>query len=141
MSASFDYYQQTYYGEILTAEDFPRYIKRADSYLDYITAGKVSDYLGDDTTGLDAAILDKVRMAECAIADQYLVIEESKKTVAAESASGGAIASETVGSHSVSYRSGFETAQAAESEVYNIANRYLAWTGLLFRGIPCTRHT
>ena len=123
MSASFDYYQQTYYGEILTAEDFPRYIKRADSYLDYITAGKVSDYLGDDTTGLDAAILDKVRMA------------------AAESASGGAIASETVGSHSVSYRSGFETAQAAESELYNIANRYLAWTGLLYRGIPCTRHT
>ena len=142
MSASFNYYQNTYGGEILTAETFPAYVKRADTYLEYITAGKVTEYLGNDTTGLDTTTLDKVYMAECAVADQYVVIEESKKNVLNEINENGAVlASETVGAHSQSFRSGYETAAEAESTLYTLAQRYLAWTGLLFRGVLCTRHT
>lgn len=131
MSASYEFYQGTYHGEILTAQDFPTYITRADSYLDYITMGRIDNNLSE-------AVMLKVKMAECAIADQCFKIETNNIRSAS---SAGEIASESVGSHSRSYRSGYELSKEAEAEIYGLARRYLAFTGLLFRGIPCTRHT
>ena len=46
----------------------------------------------------------------------------------------GAVASETVGAYSVSYRSDSEVAALYKGEVSEICARYLAPTGLLYRG-------
>ena len=142
MSATYNFYQNTYHGDILTSENFPKYVTRADSYLEALTMDKVSPYLADDVTGLDEDILKKVYLAECALAEQYLTIEESKKSVmVGYSENGGFLASESVGPHSRSFRSGYDVSKEAESGLYSIAGQYLAWTGLMYRGIPCTRHT
>ena len=132
MSASYEYYVATYHGEILTSQDFPKFVTRADSYLDYITQGRYTD------SSLTTDVQNKVKMAECAIADQCYKIENANIRTAS---SQGEIASESVGSHSRSYRSGYDTSKEAEAEIFNIARRYLGFTGLLFRGMLCTRHT
>lgn len=142
MSASYEFYQNTYCGDILSEEDFPRYVVKADNYLEYLTRDKVTPYLADDVSELDESLVKKVYMAECALAEQYKTIEESKKSVLTEYAeNGGFLASETVGAHSQTFRSGADVAKEAESGLYSIAAQYLAWTGLMYRGIPCTRHT
>lgn len=142
MSASYEFYQNTYCGDILSAEDFPRYVVKADNYLGRITRDMVAPYLADDVSELDEDIVKKVYMAECELAEQYQTIQESKKSVlTAYSETGGFLASETVGAHSQSFRSGYDVAKEAESGLYSIAAQYLAWTGLMYRGIPCTRHT
>ena len=142
MSASFNYDQTVYHGNILTEQDFPVYITRADSYLEALTMDRVTPYLAADVSGLDESILKKVYFAECALAEQYQTIEESKKSVmVGYSENGGFLASETVGAHSRSFKSGYEVSKEAESGLYSVAAQYLAWTGLMYRGIPCTRHT
>ena len=125
--ADFSYYEGTYYGDtITTEEDFTKYATRASRYIDRITGGKAESYASlhpDDKC---------LKNACCAAADQYLMIAKAKASVASED---GEIASESVGSHSVSYRSGVETAAALEVELRDIVSSYLAETGLLYRGI------
>ena len=56
----------------------------------------------------------------------------------------GIIASESVGSHSRSFRNGVDGAQAVEAErkeLANIARQYLMPTGLLYRGGLSCVHT
>ena len=143
MSASFEFYKSVYMGEIDSEVDFLRYRKRAVDYLSYLTAGKADPYLAcEPAEDLDEDILKKVNLAVCAVADQSVAVDASKKSVMSGYAvNGGFLASETVGSHSRTFRSGFEVSKEAESALQSAATSYLAWTGLLYRGIPCTRHT
>lgn len=132
MSATFDFYRNIYYGEVLTEQNFPAFITRANMYLDYITMGKVNK------ENLPESIVSKVNMAECAIAEKCFQIDETSKAAVEN---GGEISSESVGSYSRTFRSGYEVSKEAEAEIYSIARKYLAFTGLLFRGVLCTRHT
>ena len=125
--ASYDDYVNVYYGDaIQTEDDFIRYASRASDYLDRITMNRVSGYV--EANPDDSA----VKKAVCALADQYMMISYARASV---TTSDGAIASESVGSHSVSYRSGIETGAALEAELKKIAEGYLLMTGLLYRGI------
>ena len=72
MIADFEYYRDTYLGTLLTAEDFPKYALRADSFLDLLTTGR---YAKDC---LPAGAVEAVRMAECAIADLCLNLEQAE---------------------------------------------------------------
>ena len=80
------------------------------------------------------------------MAEQYFDIDAVRKAAAAKVTSDGIIASESVGSHSRSFRNGTEGVQAvtaAEAELGNIARRYLMPTGLLYRGVrgcDCCTH-
>lgn len=121
--ADYDFYLETYYGNVLSDEDFDRCAARASDYIDYITMGKAKTYADPD---------DAVKKCCCALAEQYQGITAAKASIAA-----GELASETVGSHSVSYRSGAEVSAALKSELWDIALGYLLNTGLLYRGVPC----
>lgn len=137
--ADYEYYTTTYLGTAISEQDFPRLALRASTYLDYYTAGKAAQN----------ATLDAVKMACCAVAEQYHAIDTAqalaqKSLSEALSQEGGELQSQTVGSWSKTYRSGGESAaQAAASAtsakagLASAASMYLAGTGLLYRGRGC----
>lgn len=110
--ADFDYYKNSFLGSAIDESEFPRLALRASQFLDYYTRNKAKDYIKDDA----------VKNACCAVAEAYQIAERS------EGKSG--IASESVGSYSVSYT----TDQNAKAALSNVAMQYLAFTGLLYRG-------
>lgn len=116
MYADFEYYKNSFHGTEITEEGFPHYAERASEYIEYITRGKATE-------------IDAVKKATCAIADHYYIASKANDTTM-----NGAKASETVGSWSVSYRDTTQLSASIESGAYAIATRYLAHTGLLYRG-------
>lgn len=136
--ADYEYYTTTYLGSAIKEEDFPRLAMRASSFLDYYTQGRAAQN----------ADMDALKMACCAIADQYQYIDTAQalaqKSLTASLESDGELQSQTVGSWSKTYRSGGDSAQQALSSVQtakaslsSIAQQYLAGTGLLYRGRGC----
>ena len=138
--ADYEYYTTTYLGTAIKEDDFPRLSLRASSFLDYYTLGKAAKH----------PELDALKMACCALAEQYQTIETAKtlaqKALSAslESSEFGELQSQTVGSWSKSYRSGGDSAQQALSSVQTaqaalgaLAQQYLSGTGLLYRGRGC----
>lgn len=133
--ADYGYYLNIYLGSVIAEDDFPGMAARSSRYIDYITQGRAAP------SGLDA-----VKLCCCALAEQYQIIESAKK-LAVQSlecgiGDGAEVQSETVGSWSRSYRAGGSSAAAAleaaekagDSALYQTAQRYLAHTGLLYRG-------
>lgn len=136
--ADYQYYKNTYLGTAIQETDFPRLTLRASSFLDYYTQGRAAK--NPD--------LEALKMACCAIAEQYQYIDTAKalaqKSLSASLESGGELQSQTVGSWSKTYRSGGDSAQQALSSVQSaqaalteIAQQYLGTTGLLYRGRGC----
>lgn len=121
--ADYNFYVTEFHGDVIPDEAFDKYAQRASDYLDYITMGKAKSY--DDTT-------DALAKACCAVAEQ-IDLADSVGVAA------GMVASETVGSHSVSYRSGAEMKASLDASMLNAAQMYLLSTGLLYRGVPCIR--
>ena len=141
--ADYEYYTTTYLGTAIQEDAFPRLALRASSFLDYYTQGRAAKN----------AELDALKLCCCALAEQYQVIETAQAlaqkalTASLESGDSGELQSQTVGSWSKSYRSGGESAQqaaeaaqAAEAMLASIVQRYLAGTGLLYRGRCCYGH-
>lgn len=137
--ADFEYYSTVYLGAAIQEADFPRLALRASSYLDYYTQGRAAQ----------SADLDALKMACCAIAEQYQYIDAAKtlaqKSLTVSMESGGELQSQTVGSWSKTYRSGgdsaqqaLSSAQAAQASLAAIAQQYLGITGLLYRGRGCS---
>lgn len=137
--ADFDYYMTKYMGTAIEPEIFYSFALRASSFLDYYTQGRAAEN----------ADLSAVKMACCALAEQYQIIDKAmvlaNKSLAAGAASdSGEVQSETVGSWSKSYRSGGDSAGAAAAVAANaqaslaaVARQYLSGTGLLYRGRRC----
>lgn len=121
MISDFDFYQTEYYGKLLSAEEFPEYATRADAWLSELTFDRYS------SPDLSESQLQAVKKAECAVADLWYQLQT-------EQASNPAISKETVGSHSVTYRTGTEAASSWAARIYDTAARYLMTTGLLYRG-------
>ena len=119
--ADYAFYVEQYKGARISVQEFPVLSERASEYIDYITKGKATD-------------TDAVKRACCAMAES-LQMAEKVYTTAAQGT--GEIASESVGSYSVTYRSGADVARESEAELHRIALRYLAHTGLLYRGRGC----
>ena len=129
--ADYIFYTTEYLGTTLTEEEFPQLAARASDFIDYYTGGKAAGALTEKQA-------TAVKKACCAIAESYRVILMARASAGSES---GELASESVGSYSRSYRSGTETAAFAEQGLANICGRYLAFTGLLYRGGVCCVHS
>lgn len=137
--ADYGFYVASYLGTAINSGDFSRLALRASAFLDYYTQGRAAKNAGSEA----------LKMACCALAEQYQTIEQAQtlanKSLAAGAASdNGEVQSETVGSWSRSYRSGGESASAAanaasaaQSSLAAVARQYLAGTGLLYRGGRC----
>lgn len=131
MYADFSFYQSHYYNSITTEADFNRLATRASDYIDYLTAGKAAGYTAETAP---AAGLDALKKCCCELADQFQVIENANDYARSGD---GKIASETVGSHSRSFRSGADIVTEQQEQLRRIARQYLSRTGLLYGGIPC----
>ena len=127
MIADYEFYTDTYLGTLLTAETFPKYALRADSFLDLLTTGR---YAKDC---LPAGAVEAVKMAECAIADLCLNLEQAEL----QSDAAWKVQGEKVGNHTVTYRNNAEIAKQTEAQIYQIARMYLGRHGLLNRSLPC----
>ena len=136
--ADYEYYTTTYLGTAIKEDDFPRLALRASSFLDYYTQGRAAKN----------SDLDALKMACCAVAEQYQYIDTAQalaqKSLTSSLESDGELQSQTVGSWSKTYRSGGDSAQQALSSVQSaqaalgaLAQQYLAGTGLLYRGRGC----
>ena len=136
--ADYGYYTTTYLGTAIQEADFPRLCMRASTYLDYYTQGRAARN----------SELDALKMACCALAEQYQSIEAAQalaqKSLSVSMESGGELQSQSVGSWSKTYRSGGDSAQqaltsaqAAQASLAAIARQYLGGTGLLYRGGRC----
>ena len=125
MIADYNFYRETYFGDLLTAENFPKYASRADSFLDELTTGKY------ECDRLSQKAVEAVKMAECAIAELCLNLEQAEL----QSDAAWKVEGEKVGNHSVTYRNNAEIAEQTEKQIHNVATRYLARWGLLYRGI------
>lgn len=112
MYADYAFYVETYLGSAIPEADFPRLALRASQFLDYFTMNRAKGYAANNA----------VKNACCAVAEAYQNVEK------VETKSG--IASESVGSYSVSYA----TDAAVKSALANAARPYLAFTGLMYRG-------
>lgn len=136
--ANYEYYTSTYLGTAIKEDDFPRLSMRASSFLDYYTQGRAAQN----------ADLDALKMACCAIAEQYQYVDTAQslaqKSLTTSLETDGELQSQTVGSWSKTYRSGGETAQQAATAAQTAqvslaaaARQYLDGTGLLYRGRGC----
>ena len=121
MIATYDFYQTEYFGKLLTSEEFPEYATRADAWLSELTFDR---YASPD---LSESQIQAVKMSECAVAEICYELQ-------AEPVSDPSISKETVGSHSVTYRTEAEAASGLVARIYDAAARYLMTTGLLYRG-------
>ena len=130
MIADYEFYRETYFGDLLTAENFAKYASRADAFLDELTTGR---YKNDR---LRAETLEAVRMAECAIADLCLNLEQASL----QSDAAWKVQSEKVGNHTVSFRNNAEITEQTEKQIRKTAERYLGRWGLLYRGMPLCTH-
>lgn len=66
--ADYEFYKTEYFGVAISEADFTRLARRASSYIDYITMGRATGYSADDA----------VKMACCAIAEEYQLPEMAK---------------------------------------------------------------
>ena len=138
--ADYAYYTGSFLGNAIAQADFPRLSLRASEVIDYFTRDKAKQ-------ATDTDVVDALAKCCCALAEQEYADELARRvsTIAAEQAvsgGGGEVKSETVGGYSVSYTtaadyagkaSGSSAAQLAP-EYLAILRRYLANTGLLYRG-------
>ena len=130
MIADYEFYRENYYGSQLSEENFPKYASRADAHLDELTMGK---YARECRIPGE---LQAVKMAECAIAELCLNLEQAEL----QSDAAWKVQGEKVGNHTVTYRNNAEIAEQTEDRIIKIARQYLGRYGLLYRGIPICTH-
>lgn len=109
--ASYDYYVKTYGGGSVTAPDWPAASRDASAFLDALTYGRLK--------GHPERVSDDVKMAVCAAA------EASARYTAAAASHAAGVASESVGSQSVSYLNGEEAGKAKQQEMLAAAGLFL----------------
>ena len=125
----FAFYENTYHGNVVPADDFERIADRASNFLDVITFDRLADGLPSDERAAT-----KVQKAVCAVAEKLYELELAEKQANAAALSGaspgtsggatsGVIASRSAGSESISYASLSDTASGAKnwSAVYQAA--------------------
>lgn len=110
--ADFQYYKDTFLGNAIEDVDFPRLSLRASEYIDAHTGGVIPRL---------SAIPEEVQKATCAVAEKIQTYESEAE-----------VASESVGSYSVTYKTSDAT---YEQELGKVLRLYLGNTGLLYRGL------
>lgn len=124
--ADYAFYTETFYGDMIPEAEYNKCAARASDYIDRLTLDRAASYVEAHPEEV------KVKLACCAAAEQYYMIGIARANVASEE---GEIASESVGSHSRTFRSGLETSASLEMDLRKVVGSYLAPTGLLYRGV------
>lgn len=100
--ADFAFYQERYFGEILTEDNAARWLSRASDELDALTFGRLASAFPTDD-----AHAEKARKAVCAAADALFCVDVQRRAASAQKDADGryraAAASVTSGKESISY--------------------------------------
>ena len=127
--ADFDYYQKSYFGDVLTEENAPKWLSRASDELDGPTFGRLT--FAFPTIEAHA---EKVKKAVCAIAEALYYVDLQRKAAMAQKAQDGsyrgAIASVSSGRESISY-----AGNNASASVYAVAATSAVEQGKLISSI------
>ena len=115
MYVGYEYYKETYNGTV-PMERFNNLEIRASNLIDYYTFNRLKD----------KEIGNKAKFAVCELID-YLA--ELKAT------GGKEVASETVGTHSITYVTAKDGRDPIKAKQKSIVAKYLAHTGLMYRGV------
>ena len=123
----FTFYRDVFFGNVISEEDFPRLAAGAGDILDFLKR----DYT---VTGDELA----QNKATCALAEAVYANERAASAALSAIEGNGAVASESIGSVSVSYQkataadAGLDLSeQATQRRYYDIARRYLT----IYRGV------
>lgn len=117
--ADYTFYTESFLGKSIPAEEFGHYALLATQYINSVTFDRI---VGEP--------IEAVKMACCAVAEAY----RSAYGASYYKALSG-IASESVGSHSVSYATpNSATAKIPEEKLYSATKLWLGNTGLMYRG-------
>ena len=113
------YYTGTYLGSLIASANFAALALRASAVLDQLTFDRAA-------TETDVDVVDNIKMACCALAEELQTIGIG--------GSGGGIQSESVGSHSVSYKEGAPATLTDKERLSRVAALYLGNSDLLYKG-------
>ncbi len=132
MIVDFTYYTEVFEGTAINEENFNHYSKKAERFVNYATCNQAHKTSG--------TVLETVKECICEIAEQYQIMEKLEKQSLGEGDK--VISSESVGSWSVSYDTPAKTdvntseyTTEKNKRLYSIVKEYLAFTGLLYRGV------
>lgn len=123
--ANFTFYAGTYLGIAIAEADFPRLALRASEIIDRLTYQRAAEIVAAAT---DTETINAIKLATCAVADEYLITEQR----AADG--GGVIASERQGQYAVSYVEANDAKLSTDARYLNAAKLYLGQTKLLYAG-------
>jgi len=122
--ADYTYYTGTYLGSTIPQEVYPGAALQASYVLDAMTFGRATETI---TEGTDTDLIDKIKMATCAIAEgEYKISLQANGT--------GVIKAEKLGNYSIDYQLNQETNLSPAARASAKAKFYLGETGLLYRG-------
>ena len=114
LTAGYEFYKGTYHGDRIAAAEWPALSRDAAACLEELTLGRTAGDLAPE-------LLERCRMALCAVAEDYKSEREH---------AGGVVASETVGSWSRTYTQAGSPAGRRRDAAW----MWLGNTGLMYRG-------
>jgi hypothetical protein len=120
----YSYYTTVYLGTAISATDFPRLAMRASTVIDQLTFNRVAAVV---TAATDTALIDKLKMATCAVAE----IQQDRD----ESNGADGLTSERLGNYSVTYGANSAAAKSHLQKCAEAARLCLAQTGLMYPGL------
>jgi len=127
--ATYEFYNTTYQGTAIAEVDFDRLAVKASATIDLLTNERAAAVITADD---DAALIAKISMAVCAVAEEMHSIEQA--------GGGDVIVAERVGSYSVTYGPGGKAAISFAARLSQAAVLYLGSTGLMYRGFTADEY-
>lgn len=125
--ADYKFYKEKFHGITVPEDAFSNASVQASSYMKYITGGRIKDSFEADYP----EYAEDIKLAVCAMAEVFY--QECKRTSKHD---GREVTSENNDGYAVTYAGISDNgASLAEKQAKKIANRYLAHTGLLYRGV------
>lgn len=123
VSVDYDYYTTSYYGDLISEDEFPKFIKRAEPYVSARTFGSADEVEDTDT------LANKVKDCLCGVAELL------KSYTDDDGIAHGAVKSESVGgSWSRNYGGTSDGNESIEDIINNKIYIMLSNTGLLYAG-------
>ena len=120
MYADYNFYLTEYMGSAIPDTAYDAVARAADAYINFITHFRIK------VDELPECVLERVKMAACAVADVCYKQESDEES---------AVASESVGNHSKTFAVVKRGFAEREYEKLTKAKQYLHGTGLLYGGM------
>ena len=130
---TYEFYQNTYYGDTIEESAFPKWLSRATDKLTHLTYGNITE---EKYAEYDA----QIQKAVCALMDLLFEIDAATKTATAKDMTN--VKSRTSGSESITYGSAdtlvtkvLADKKAQERLMQDTIAEHLSGTGLLYAGV------